>query len=62
MEQNFDFVAAVCDDERDIVELLAQTVDDILKETQKKYEIRRFCSGKELLEQVRDIQLVFLDI
>lgn len=62
MGQNVDFVAAVCDDEKSIVEMLSQTVDDILKETQKTYEIRCFCSGSELLKQASDIQLVFLDI
>lgn len=57
-----ELVVAICDDEIKIVEILSNIVDSILRDCQKQYEIRRFYSGSELLKQVEDINLVFLDI
>ncbi len=62
MGKELDFVVAVCDDEIKIVEKLAEIIDGVLKESQKHYEIRLFCTGIELLKHVKDINLVFLDI
>lgn len=62
MDNYVDLVVAICDDEFNIVEKLADIVDSVLADCQKRYEIRRFCSGEELLKQAEEINLAFLDI
>lgn len=60
--RGYDFVIAICDDEKNVVEVLAKMVAGILKTCGKKYQICKYNSGTELIKYIRKIDLVFLDI
>lgn len=53
---------AICDDELIIMHKLEQILKKIVKKERMPCVIEKFDSGRKLLEQIKNIQLVFLDI
>lgn len=56
------FRIGICDDEKLIAEKLRRIVSECLAELRQEAEIFIFLSGKELLKQVEELEVVFLDI
>lgn len=54
---------AICEDEKEIQLLLEDCIDNILKNINKEYEIQKYSSGEELLEDnFKEIDILLLDI
>lgn len=53
---------AICDDMSEMNNTMSEILRDILDEKDIVYEISQFYSGKELLKQIEQIDLAFLDI
>ena len=52
----------ICDDEKIFVTILAELIENITKEWKQKLSICRFTSGRELLKEAEEFDLVFLDL
>ena len=57
-----DRVIALCDDQPEILEDLERHIRQVGEEIQWEFEIWKFRSGQELLEEIEKISIVFLDI
>lgn len=57
-----DRVIALCDDQPEVLGDLERHIRQISEEMQQDFEIYKFCSGEELLEEIEKISIVFLDI
>lgn len=54
---------AICEDERETQLLIENYIDDILKNINVEYNIQKYNSGEELLEEnLKDIDILLLDI
>lgn len=56
---------AICDDERDICELIRRLVEKYKRENKEQFDIQVFYSGEDLVEYMKDgnqVDLLFLDI
>lgn len=54
---------AVCEDEKETQLLIVDYIENILKNISIEYEIKKYLSGEELLENnLKDIDILFLDI
>ncbi|MFL8709419.1 LytR/AlgR family response regulator transcription factor [Clostridioides sp. GD02377] len=54
---------AVCEDEKEAQLLIVDYIENILKNISIEYEIKKYLSGEELLENnLKDIDILFLDI
>ncbi|WP_122639057.1 response regulator [Romboutsia sp. Marseille-P6047] len=54
---------AICEDEKETQILLESNLNNILKHTNKEYEIKKYSSGEELLEsELNHIDILLLDI
>ena len=62
MQNNCTLRVAICDDESLLWEQLKGLIIKVFDEENMGYEIKEYVSGKELLDQVDETDLVFLDI
>ena len=62
MQNNCTLRVAICDDESLLWEQLKGLIIKVFDEEDMGYEIKEYASGKELLDQVDETDLVFLDI
>ena len=53
---------AICDDILEMTKFMTNIISDIMDEKKIEYEILAFQSGKDLLEQIDNVNLVFLDL
>ena len=56
------FKIGICDDEVLIAEKLKEIISVCLREINQEAEITVFLSGKKLLEKIKELDVVFLDI
>lgn len=61
-ESTLDIIVGICDDEKQIVEMLYSIVNTILINKCVNYKILKFCSGEKMLKLIEHIDLVFLDV
>lgn len=55
-------VIGICDDHEMIIRQLKRIIDDLLMKQKVNYSIRTYLSGTELLKDINQIDVVFLDI
>lgn len=52
----------ICDDEKVILGILTRIVKKIMEKLEVEFEIKMFLSGKQLLLEVKELDVVFLDV
>jgi len=55
-------IIGICDDEKMHAEKLELTIREFLERKDEDYEIRLYSNGYKLLEEVEDLEVVFLDV
>jgi DNA-binding LytR/AlgR family response regulator len=55
-------IIAVCDDERQVANELADMIKEICTDINLDYRLFVYVSGKELISNINDVDMVFLDI
>jgi len=55
-------IIGICDDEKEIVEILASIIQEILIEKKEEYKIHKFYSGAETVKFAKELDIVFIDI